>query len=57
MKKEGAKKSCLETPSNKMIIVILQTNFWKWYRGRVARRWSAKPYTAVRIRSVPHRKI
>ena len=27
-----------------------------WSGGRVARQWSAKPRTAVRIRSRPHKK-
>lgn len=28
-----------------------------WSGGRVARQWSAKPRTAVRIRSRPHKKV
>lgn len=29
----------------------------KWFRGRVARQWSAKPSTAVRIRSEPPKSL
>lgn len=38
-------------------LLILQSLPIKRYRGRVARQWSAKPRTAVRIRSVPQNRF
>ena len=42
------------------MFIILKSDYictHNWYRGRVARQWSATPSTAVRIRSIPQKEL